>query len=413
MDRIDIENGLFETLEQMPVIDCHEHMFPEKVRLETPVDAVTFFCHYNRFDLVVAGMKPPKDPWAPVIPADIPFEKRWKMIKPYLPLIRHTSYAKAAFMSLKKFYGFDDFNDATVKPITEAMRKANKKGIYDRVFDACNIKLALTQCASTRLNHKRMVPVMPLRFETDTWELLSRQEAWFGKVKINTLDDLLAGIDKYVGRVKKEGAVGMKMVINPYGEPDRKAAEELFNKLKRGEEKVLRYPNALRDYVADEAVKAAEKHGLVIAVHTGYWGDLRLMDPLHLIPFLVRHPDARFDVYHLGFPWVRQCIQLARNYPNVWLNLAWNAIVSEKVHLQAVDELIDQIPSNKILAFGGDYAVPVEKIWGHLTIARRNFAKVFAGRIADGDMTEKQAVIVLKKWLYDNPIALYGLKNRI
>lgn len=413
MNRIDLEKGLLNTLASMPIIDCHEHLPPEKVRVSTKVDALTFLSHYNRFDLIVAGMKPLPAGSGGLFSENIPYEKKWRMIKPYFAQIRHTTYAKAALISMAHFYGYDDLTDATCKPITEAMRKANKKGIYDRVFDECNIKLALTQCQRTTLDNKRLIPLMPMMSPVETWELVNQLENNYShKIKINTLEDYIESVGQYVRQVKKEGAIGVKTFPNPR-DPDRKAAMEAFDALKTGRVKLLPLPNPLNDYVYDELVRIAGEEDMVVAVHTGYWGDFRTMDPLHMIPVLQRHPNVKFDIYHLGFPWVRETIQLARNFPNVWLNLCWNAIVSERVHLQAVDEIIDQIPSNKILGFGGDYRMPVEKIYGHLAIARRNFAKVFAERIARNDMTEKQAFQVLKKWLWDNPIKLYGLKNKV
>ena len=412
MNHIDLEEGLFETLKSIPVIDCHEHLPPEKVRVSTRVDALTFFRHYNRFDLVNAGMKPPPAGLESLFSENIPYEKKWRMIKPYFAHIRHTTYAKAALISLKHFYGFDDFTDATCGPITEAMRKANKKGIYDRVFDACNIKLALTQCQRTKLDNKRLIPLMPMMHQVENWELINTLENNYShKIRINTLEDYIESAGQYIKQVKKEGAIGVKTFPNPR-HPDRKAALDAFNGLKTGRIKLLPLPNPLNDYVFDELLRIAGEENMVVAVHTGYWGDFRALDPLHMIPALTRHKNVKFDIYHLGHPWIRETIQLGRNFPNVWLNLCCHAIMSENANRQAIDEIIDQIPSNKILGFGGDYVVP-EKIYGHLTIARRNFARVFAERIARNDMTERQAVQVLKRWLWDNPIELYGLKNKM
>jgi len=66
------------------------------------------------------------------------------------------------------------------------------------------------------------------------------------------------------------------------------------------------------------------------------------------------------------------------------------------------------VPVNKVLAFGGDYARPVEKIVGHLHMAREDYARVFAQRIDRGLMSTEDAVCVLRQWFWVNPLRLYS-----
>ena len=208
------------------------------------------------------------------------------------------------------------------------------------------------------------------------------------------------------------------MFCNVNGMLDRKEAESLFKKLKSGVIKTLdainwpnsAYFNPLKEYIVDETIKFAGKQDLVVAVHTGYWGDFREKDPLHMIPFLGRHPDVRFDIYHVGYPWVRETLMLGKGFSNVWLNFCWTHIISQRFAMAALDEAIDLVPTNKILAFGGDYKTPIEKVYGHLTMAREDIVKVLARRIEEGQMSEGQAIDLAHKWLWDNPKELYRLK---
>ena len=55
------------------------------------------------------------------------------------------------------------------------------------------------------------------------------------------------------------------------------------------------------------------------------------------------------------------------------------------------------------------YALPVEKVYGHLTMAREDIARVLARRIEDGQMSESQAMDLARMWFYENPKALYRL----
>jgi predicted TIM-barrel fold metal-dependent hydrolase len=128
-----------------------------------------------------------------------------------------------------------------------------------------------------------------------------------------------------------------------------------------------------------------------------------------MIPILQRHPTARFDIYHLGYPWVRETLMLGKGFPNVWLNFCWVHSISQRCALDALDEAIDLVPMNKILAFGGDCFLPVEKVYGHLVIARENVARVLAGRVRRKQMNEVQALGWARKWFWDNPKELYRL----
>ena len=75
----------------------------------------------------------------------------------------------------------------------------------------------------------------------------------------------------------------------------------------------------------------------------------------------------------------------------------------------AVDEWLDQIGTNKIIAFGGDVRWPVEKVYGHLTIAKEIVSTVLSRRIDRGLMTRRQAVSLATMWFHTNPQGLYRL----
>ena len=100
---------------------------------------------------------------------------------------------------------------------------------------------------------------------------------------------------------------------------------------------------------------------------------------------------------------------LGKGFPNVWLNFCWTHIISQRFAMDGLDEAIDLIPTNKLLAFGGDYGTPVEKVYGHLVMAREDIARVLAGRIKNKQMTETQAIGLARKWFWENPKALYRL----
>lgn len=66
------------------------------------------------------------------------------------------------------------------------------------------------------------------------------------------------------------------------------------------------------------------------------------------------------------------------------------------------------VPNNKIFGFGGDYSI-VEKVYGHLTLARRNIAAVLADKIEIGAMSRSEASVIGRRLLCDNPRDFYQL----
>jgi uncharacterized protein len=414
MENRTIKNHLLDAIRNFEIIDCHEHLGPENWRLGKIVDVFTLFSHYTRKTLLLSGLPALYDRDY-IFDPNIPLEKRWELFKPYWERIRWTSFARSALIAAEKFYGFSDINDQTYQPLSELIQKANQPGIYQRVLgDACKIRTALTQCQQTNLGTPLLTPVMPLFFPQDVgrWDSLSHP-SFAPETTIRSLDDYLDALRQYVLRVKSEGTVGLKMASSPYQSPDRKEAISTFEKLHSGELPQLSSPpdrNPFIDYLVDQMIAFAGQQDLVVAVHTGYWDDFRLLDPLHMIPLLQRHPTVRFDIYHLGFPWVREALMLGKGFSNVWLNLCWTHIISQRMVISALDEAIDLIPINKLLAFGGDYGLPIEKVYGHLVMAQEDIAEVLARRVAEKQMTETQAIDLAHRLFWENPIDLYELK---
>ena len=104
---------------------------------------------------------------------------------------------------------------------------------------------------------------------------------------------------------------------------------------------------------------------------------------------------------------------IGKTFPNVWLNLCWCHVISPAMTISALNEWLDLMPYTKILGFGGDYGRPVEKVYGHLRLALDNLTTVLAGRVEQGQMSESQALTVAHAWLWDNPLELYRLKDRV
>jgi len=419
------EQKLMNAMARMDIIDSHEHLPPENVRTSSPQDLFTLFSHYTKCDLISAGMD--RSVWRGdtgwswrekeyegLFDYTLPLENRWKSFKPYWEQIRYGSYARAALLTAKMVYGVEDINDETYQVLSERISAENTPGIYRRILvDRCRIRASLSLSNSTDVE-RPLVPLMPSRIVTDfsSRDQIDPRFDGFSEnlgVTIKNLDDCLEAIRRQLETWASGGCVGIKIRWNFNLPPDRASADEAFRKFFNGDRLVAASNNfePLRNFLTHHVIDMSAELGLVLAVHAGMWSDFRDIDCKHMLTLAPAHPQANFDLYHLGMPSVRDCIVIGKNFPNVFLNLCWCHIISQAQTCSGIDELLDQVPVNKVLAFGGDYGRPVEKVVGHLHMARENFARVFSARIDRGLMDFDEAVHILKLWFWENPLALY------
>jgi predicted TIM-barrel fold metal-dependent hydrolase len=341
----------------------------------------------------------------------VPLEKRWNVFEPYWQHVRFGSYARAGRLAAKLYYGVDDINRQTYQELSDRIAEESNPGLYQRIFvDTCRAAAVLTQAGGTNCQ-RPLVAVVRGRLLTQVRnrEYVDYLSATFGLV-VNTIDDWLHLCKKQVEKWVQEGAVGVKFLAQYNPPPDRAKAEQAFKKLMAGEAlvpgKADRF-EPFENYVMHHVIDLAGSHDLVVALHSGIWGDFRQTDPKHVLTLAPAHPQTNFDLYHLGMPFVRDAIVIGKNLPNVFLNLCWCHIVSQAQTCSGIDELLDQVPVNKVIAFGGDEVMAPENIIGHLQMARENFAQVFGRRIDRGLMDFDEAMQILRLWFWDNPLQLY------
>lgn len=397
--------------EGLTIIDAHEHLPPERERVSRRVDVFTMFTHYTSTDLVTAGMS--REDYEAVVDPERPLEERWRLFKPYYRVAKYTSYFRAARIALKEFYGVDDLTDENYLEVSDRIREANKPGLYKRVLRSrCRIKVVLTQIGRIpEEDRDLLVPILPMRLLTDISKPSDLEARGLRpRVDVSELGDYVVYMREQVAEWKRKGVVGLKFVARRVEEVPREKAERLFSQLLTGE---LKEPKPLWDYLVDRAVDLASEVRWPISVHTGMlagnWGDFTATRPRLLIPLLKRHREARFDLYHAGIPWVREVGVIGKNFPNTWLNLCWCHVISQEMTCAALNEWLDLVPVNKIIGFGGDYNVPVEKVYGHLVMAKEDVARVLADRVSRGRMSRDDALEIARMWFYDNPKELYGL----
>jgi hypothetical protein len=92
--------------------------------------------------------------------------------------------------------------------------------------------------------------------------------------------------------------------------------------------------------------------------------------------------------------------------------MAWMHIIDPAQARSALAEWLDLVPNTKIFGFGGDYRF-VEKVYGHLKLAKQNIARVLADKVDECAFSRAEASLVAQRLLFDNPNEFYrmGLKG--
>jgi predicted TIM-barrel fold metal-dependent hydrolase len=409
-----LEKRLVQRLAGFTIIDAHEHLGPEAERVSRPVSVFTLFSHYTQTDLKAAGMS--EEEYRFIQDEEKPLPARWRTFRPYFERIRWTGYARPASIVAREFYGIDDINDDTYETLSELLARDNTPGLYERILrERCHIELCLTQCGRYGLPEDVLVPLLPLPVD----RFLKRGDVEKASTELNmevsNLETYVLLAEALLDRWRSRGVVGLKITCRATTNPSHEEASRAFTSLWESGEVAAGSP-VLRDYLFHRLLESAADLNLPVAVHTGIiwnnWSDFTATHPQHLIPLLQQHWRTRFDCYHAGIPWVGTVGVMGKTFPNLWLNLCWCHVISPEMTVRALNEWVDLVPANKIIAFGGDYAVPVEKVYGHLVMARENIARVLGQRIERGLMDEDQALELAHTWFYENPVALYRLDER-
>jgi hypothetical protein len=408
---MDVVKTLIAQMQQMPVIDAHEHLPGEAAATAATADVFTrIYCHYSLTNAFSAGLRVARD-W--IRDTGVPLEKRWKAFRPFLGAIRDTGYARAAQIAACELYGIEDINDDTYEELSDRLQEANKPGLFGSVLkDKCRIERVLNQGGWV----DEFAPQISRDFCDIEWanpeqlrEKLSGHEQRSGAAFFGPEEWL----DWWCAMLVETKHPGIKIVSALPGVcVERSEAARLFAKLRDGglDQSESR---ELGVYLVHGALARAGTVGLVVAVHCGIiwecWQDFSRNHPRNMVPLLRRYRDTTFDLYHGGMPWVREMAVIGNQYPNAHLNLVWCHQISPYMTEQMLNEWVDLVPLNKISGFGGDNCDGPEKTYGVLRMTQENIARALAVRVKRGQMSESRAVETCRMWLYDNPKRIYGV----
>jgi predicted TIM-barrel fold metal-dependent hydrolase len=419
---------LYDEICQIEIIDTHEHLVNREMLNALGFNALyAIEIEYLKDDLLALGM-----------PENLILEKgadQQALLPELLPLLRqteNTTYYKALLQAFKDLHGLkgNRLDADALQSVSQSIAAAyDRENWYGHVVrEKCNIKHMLRDMAYMTAEDDFVKPVIRM----DSHLMLRHRnllESWVNRAApiycpatpeaeyretVCDLDDYLSLIEADFKRAIEFGAVAIKLGI-AYERTlqfDKVSLDEANKAFKLPDEKTTWDDiKIFQDYIVYLIIQNAITRGLPVQIHTGILAGGKSMlansNPLLLSNLFLEFPDARFDIFHGGFPFLREMGSLALMFPNVYLNTCWLPLISYASFQSALREWLCYVPAGKFL-WGGD-CHSVEGIYGSVFMMRQALSEVLAGAIEDGLLDKDAGLSFARGILRDNAGRLFGL----
>ena len=415
-----VHERLAAAVGRIRLVDTHEHLPPEADRLKRPPSLFTLL-HYVSSDMWADGMDRPRSEEALGNPS-VPLEQQWALIAPYWANVRTTSYGRNLLRAIRDLYGIADVSESTYVELSRRIAEANRPGVYDRILgEKAGIDVSICDIGpgGPRLGPARFRWVLRLDHFLLVPQGVTIAEKQQGGT-ITTLADWEAALEQAFVKARQAKFVGIKSGVAydrslDVAPVERAEAEALFNAAMQRRAGAGRADwsrdKPLQDYMFGRIADLCAKYDLPMQVHTGFfydtWRNVAQTNPSLLAPFITRHKGTRFVLMHAGYPYGSELLAMAKNLPNVTIDLCWVYVISPSFAARFLHEAIETVPSDKILGFGGDYQVP-EGAYAHAMLCREVVARVLADKVTDGYWTEAEALAFARAILRENAIRVFA-----
>ena len=421
-DREDeVRSRIEKGVNQIMIVDTHEHLGPEKLRTERVMSLFTHL-HYALSDMWADGLgRRMADSVFNASGASL--ADKWNTIAPYWNNTRNTAYNKVLTEAFSDLYGIDDVTEDTYEELSNRIQQANKPGWYHTVLkEKAGIELSITDTGlrGAGMNRDMFRAVLRLDEFLLMWDSFGDVEKKWG-VSVQTLADWEYALEVAMDSLVALGFVGVKSGIAynrtlRFEDFPRERVEQMFDRLRAEPELVnsqsWQQKKPVQDWMFDRIAKGCAKRDLAFQIHTGFFYDINRdvtqANPTNLTPLVMRNPGTRFVLMHCGYPYGRDLLAMAKNLPNVVTDMCWIYVISPSFAYEYLNEAIETLPADKVLGFGGDYGIP-EGSYGHAKLCRRIVSRVLADKVLSGYWGEAEALAYARSILRDAPAKVFKL----
>jgi len=419
---------LCEVARHTPLIDTHEHLQEERDRLAMgdELDFAYLFSAYLLADLISAGMDP--DDAKEMCAGNLDQDEKWRRVAPFWQRVRHTGYGRAIALTIKEVYGIGELDQHTYRDVSAAMRAQNRPGIHRSLIgEKAGVENYILHHVGDTSTVWRKGTDPELCHQVLAINCFLRDElplddfALHTGIKADSWEAFEGIMEWYFERHGSE-AVAIKNNC-PYwrslkfDDPPLELAAAAFDKAYVRDQKLE--PDELKilqDRAFHFCLRRAKDHDLPVQIHTGYLAGNRNLVFEHIRPgdltnLFVQYPGVRFDLFHIGYPYQGEIAALAKNFPNVYIDMCWVWIIGPYASMQALQTFVGSVPANKIFGFGGDVFM-ADGVYGHSRMARWGTAWALAKMIDQGYLDDSDAATIARMILYDNAREFFALPVR-
>lgn len=428
----ELTSSLREQIDKIKVINTHEH---QRAPDDLPQRDYNFY-HLLQYSYLSADVRSAGSSGYDMEMLDsLSQEKLWETYGEGLDFSRNTSYYSHFIHGFQKLYDFDDpyFTEDNVGQLSERIGAHYEQygRWFGEAFEQAGFDLMFNDQYWNPYNCELDDKYFALVFHINPLVMEASRRPEPGESKdgiyqqaeedgyaIEDLDDYLAYCEFLFKRNIDHNAVCVKNSMAysrslDYEDVPYEEAKALFarpsSSLTGAEAKKI------QDFMFHWVVRQAAGHELPIQIHTGYLaGNGNVLEngrPVKLNNLFLKYPDAKFVLFHGGFPWTGEYAALGKMFPNVYLDIVWLPQISREEAVSALDVMLDCVPYNKFF-WGGDCAL-IEETTGSLEFGRDVLAEVLSMRIERGLMTEEVALDIARRMFRDNAVETFQLSKRL
>ena len=424
------EKRIRQSIDQLKVVDTHEHLSGianMKWRYHgSQPDFMFLFSIYAYDDLQSAGI-PLQLLDNKLMTDSLTVKEKWKILKPYWEGSSNTAYNRAVLFTADKLFGVKNIDSSTVEELSNKIRIAyqDESGWFNKVLkEKCGIQYVVADdwdFSGHLFDPKifRAVKRFDYFISIDSKTEIENLSKWTNR-GINSLDDLVSTLEfAFKGAMEKGNYLGIKSALAYfrilfYEDVKKEKAQEVFNKIMNSQTKLsFDEVKPLQDYMMHRVLDLANRHNLPVQIHTGLQagnGDIiENSKPTHLVNLIQEYPNVKFILFHGSYPYGGELATLAKNFSNVYIDMCWLYVISPTYSERYLNEWLETVPANKIMAFGGDY-FSIEGVYSHLMFAKQIVSKVLSDKVKAGYFTEDEAIRIARMILHDNAINILKIK---
>ncbi|MBT3271989.1 MAG: amidohydrolase family protein [Spirochaetales bacterium] len=407
--------NLREFIDQSKMVDTHEHLNSAKQYTENPPDVLQeLFENYIGSDLRVAGAS--QDAIEKLVqPGESSISKRFQAISQAWQHCQFTGYGKAVLGVAKEVFGLDELTPKSLEAAEESRRQQSKRpSRLDILRDTANLDHVQIDSFSWKLSRD---PEDPAFFRYDlSWADFSNGNlnleelaADTGIIILNSaslreaFESIFARNADIAIAVKSQHAYERTL---DWAEVEDQECDRILSKLARSEKLSDKEKIILGNWSIHEGARLCSEHDLTFKLHVGYhagtgYSNLKNTEASNLCRLLAQHPETRFDLFHIGYPFQNEVAAIAKHYPNVYVDFCWAWAIDPYSTSDFLRRMIHAVPDNRLFIFGGDTGWPNSSA-AYAKQARRWIGSTLQREIDDGFLTENQAIELAERYMLKN-----------